>query len=103
MSINFTSKMATKKLVQYVAVRKDLSASLSWPTGAVIAQACHACTGVIVLFKDDPYSIEYTQELDRMHKVVVEVFKFFIVFIFVPYPKKICVINEVQKRCEKSN
>ena len=67
------NKMATRKLVQYVAIRKDLSSSLSWPAGAVIAQACHACTAVIVSFKDDPYSVEYTQELDRMHKVVVEV------------------------------
>lgn len=62
--------MATRKFVQYVVVRKDL---LNWPTGAVIAQACHACTAVIVLFRDDPYTLEYTKEVDNMHKVVVEV------------------------------
>ena len=66
--------MATKKIVQYVAVRKDLSSVLKWPTGAVIAQACHACTAVVISYKDDPYTLEYVQELDRMHKVVVEVF-----------------------------
>ena len=65
--------MAARRLVQYVAIRGDLSSSLNWPAGAVIAQACHACTAVIVSFRDDPNTIEYTEELDRMHKVVVEV------------------------------
>ena len=68
--------MAARKLVQYVAIRGDLSSSLNWPAGAVIAQACHACTAVICSFKDDPNTLEYTEELDRMHKVVVEVCKF---------------------------
>lgn len=29
-------------LVQYVVLRKDLTAKLNWPLGAVVAQACHA-------------------------------------------------------------
>lgn len=29
-------------LVQYVVVRRDLTAVLQWPLGAVVAQACHA-------------------------------------------------------------
>ena len=65
--------MAAKRLVQYVAIRKDLSSTLSWPAGAVIAQACHACTAVIVLYRDDCHTEDYVQELDRMHKVIVEV------------------------------
>lgn len=32
----------TGPLVQYVVVRRDLSTSLNWPLGAVVAQACHA-------------------------------------------------------------
>ena len=83
--------MATKKLVQYVAIRRDLSSSLSWPAGAVIAQACHACTAVIVSYKDDPYSVEYTQELDRMHKVVVEVY--FSIFLY--FSHEICFVFTV--------
>ena len=65
--------MASKKFVQYVAIRKDLSVSMKWPTGAVIAQACHACTAVVFSFRDDPYTQEYTKNLDSMHKIVVEV------------------------------
>ncbi|XP_028404308.1 putative peptidyl-tRNA hydrolase PTRHD1 [Dendronephthya gigantea] len=65
--------MATRKLVQYIAIRKDLSSTLNWPAGAVIAQACHACSAVIVSYKDDPYTVDYVQDLDRMHKVIVEV------------------------------
>ena len=68
------NNMATRKLVQYVAIRKDLSSTLNWPAGAVIAQACHACTAVIVSYKDDPYTVDYLQDLDRMHKVIVEVY-----------------------------
>ncbi|XP_031548848.1 putative peptidyl-tRNA hydrolase PTRHD1 [Actinia tenebrosa] len=60
------------KLVQYVVVRGDLLRSMSWPTGAVIAQACHACSAVIWLFKDDPNTIEYAKDIDHMHKVVLE-------------------------------
>jgi peptidyl-tRNA hydrolase len=61
------------KLVQYVVVRGDLLRSLEWPTGAVIAQACHACSAVIWQFKDDPNTIDYTEDIDNMHKVVLEV------------------------------
>lgn len=61
------------KLVQYVVVRGDLLHSMKWPTGAVIAQACHACSAVIWQFKDDPNTIEYTKDIDHMHKVVLEV------------------------------
>lgn len=56
-------------LVQYVLVRSDLK----WPTGALIAQACHACTAVMHLYKDDPNVQAYTEDYQRMHKVVLEV------------------------------
>ena len=63
----------SSQLVQYVIVRGDLLRLLSWPTGAVIAQACHASTAVLWTYRTDPHTIEYTSELDHMHKVVLEV------------------------------
>ena len=60
-------------IVQYVLVRSDLFTKLEWPTGAVIAQACHACSAVTHLFHDDDESQLYFSDLDRMHKVVLDV------------------------------
>ncbi|KAF6211677.1 hypothetical protein GE061_012191 [Apolygus lucorum] len=60
-------------IVQYVLVRGDLITKLQWPLGAVIAQACHACTAVTHLFHDDELTQEYLKDLDNMHKVVLEV------------------------------
>ncbi|XP_074656329.1 putative peptidyl-tRNA hydrolase PTRHD1 [Tubulanus polymorphus] len=65
--------MAAPTIVQYVIVRSDLISVLKWPTGAVIAQACHACSAVIHLFHDDPKTQEYLNDLDRMHKVILQV------------------------------
>lgn len=59
-------------LVQYVVVRGDLSKTLEWPLGAIIAQACHACTAVIHLFYNDSNTQAYLADLDSMHKVVLE-------------------------------
>ena len=60
-------------MIQYVVVRGDLLKVLKWPVGALIAQACHACSAVIHLFHEDPNTVEYTKDLDRMHKVILEV------------------------------
>ena len=60
-------------LVQYIVVRSDLLHTLNWPVGAVIAQACHACSAVMHLYHDDPNTKLYTSDLDRMHKIVLEV------------------------------
>lgn len=62
-----------RKLVQYVVVRGDLTKILQWPTGALIAQACHACTAVTWQYKDDKNTEDYTRDIDNMHKVVLEV------------------------------
>lgn len=70
----FGYKMAaptTRVLVQYVVVRSDLLTELQWPIGAVIAQACHASSAVVHLFRDDPNTVAYTENLDSMHKVVL--------------------------------
>ncbi|KAK3887265.1 hypothetical protein Pcinc_008620 [Petrolisthes cinctipes] len=60
-------------LVQYVVVRTDLLTSLSWPVGAVIAQACHATTAVTHLYHQDDNTQRYLADLDNMHKVVLGV------------------------------
>ncbi|XP_055478921.1 putative peptidyl-tRNA hydrolase PTRHD1 [Psammomys obesus] len=60
-------------LVQYLVLRKDLSqAPFSWPTGALVAQACHAATAALHLHRDHPHTAAYLQELGRMRKVVLE-------------------------------
>lgn len=46
---------------------------LQWPLGALMAQACHACTAVTHLFYQDPNTQNYLSDLDNMHKVVLEV------------------------------
>lgn len=60
-------------VVQYVLIRGDLMKTLNWPIGAVVAQACHACTAVIHMFYNDPYTQSYLMELDSMHKIILEV------------------------------
>lgn len=60
-------------LVQYVIVSGELIKTLNWPLGAVIAQCCHATTAVGHLYRDDEESKNYFNDLDNMHKVVLEV------------------------------
>ncbi|XP_040283065.1 putative peptidyl-tRNA hydrolase PTRHD1 [Bufo bufo] len=60
-------------LVQYVVLRRDLQSNLGWPLGALVAQACHASSAVIHLHYQQPQTQAYLQELDTMHKVVLEV------------------------------
>lgn len=62
----------SSQLVQYVVVRGDLLRLLSWPIGAVIAQACHASTAAQWMHRDDSNTLQYTSDLDNMHKVVLE-------------------------------
>ncbi|XP_063980773.1 putative peptidyl-tRNA hydrolase PTRHD1 isoform X3 [Diachasmimorpha longicaudata] len=59
-------------IVQYVIVRGDLTKTMQWPVGAVIAQACHACTAVTHLFYNDEHTQAYLSDLDNMHKVILE-------------------------------
>ena len=77
------AKQAGLKLVQYVAVRGDLVKE--WPLGAIVAQACHASTAVMHMFKDDPHTIEYLSDLDRMHKVVLKVCTIFVLTKIILY------------------
>jgi peptidyl-tRNA hydrolase len=63
----------TTNIVQYVIVRKDVLKTFKWPVGALIAQACHACTAVIHVFYQNSDTQSYLKDLDRMHKVILEV------------------------------
>lgn len=67
------------QLIQYIVVRGDLLKVQNWPLGALITQCCHAATAVNYLFRDDPLTQKYFEDLDNMHKVVLEVslFSFF--------------------------
>lgn len=65
--------MSSSPIVQYVILRGDLIKGLQWPVGALVAQACHATTAAIHLFYQDPVAQEYLQDLDNMHKIVLEV------------------------------
>ncbi|XP_029650041.1 putative peptidyl-tRNA hydrolase PTRHD1 [Octopus sinensis] len=60
-------------IVQYIVVRKDLLEKLSWPLGAVIAQACHACSAVLHQHQDDAGCKEYLEKIDSMHKVILQI------------------------------
>ena len=59
-------------LVQFVVVRRDLLKTMEWPVGSVIAQACHACTAVIWVHRDDGDVQSYLSDMPHMHKVVKE-------------------------------
>ncbi|XP_039750599.1 putative peptidyl-tRNA hydrolase PTRHD1 [Pararge aegeria] len=60
-------------IVQYVLLRSDLMKELGWSIGALVAQACHASTAVLHLYKEDENTIKYLRDLENMHKVVLEV------------------------------
>lgn len=64
--------MSAANIVQYVIVRSDLLKEKGWSVGALIAQACHAVTAVTHLFRDDEDSKRYLDDMDNMHKVVLE-------------------------------
>ena len=59
-------------LIQYVVLRKDLWATDGWPLGSIVAQACHASSAAMHLFRDDPATQAYLADVDHMHKVVLE-------------------------------
>lgn len=66
-------KQGAAHLVQYIALRGDLLKVRKWPIGAMVAQGCHASTAVIHMYRDHSNVMEYLSDLDRMHKVVLEV------------------------------
>ncbi|CAG4967128.1 unnamed protein product [Colias eurytheme] len=59
--------------VQYILLRSDLLKDLGWSIGALVAQACHASSAVLHVYRDDENTINYLGDLDNMHKVVLEV------------------------------
>ncbi|KAJ2316109.1 hypothetical protein IWW52_003811 [Coemansia sp. RSA 2704] len=53
----------------FVVMRKDLA---KWPLGSIVSQGCHAATAVLWKHRDDERVRSYTNNLDSMHKVVLE-------------------------------
>ncbi len=54
-------------LIQYIVLRKDLN----WPTGALIAQSCHASSAALHIFATDHLTQLYLNDLDNMHKCIL--------------------------------
>ncbi|KAL6651336.1 hypothetical protein ACP70R_010261 [Stipagrostis hirtigluma subsp. patula] len=67
------AKEAGDVLVQYVVLRRDLADA--WPLGSVVAQGCHAAVAAVWAHRDHPDTAAYCgpDNLDRMHKVTLEV------------------------------
>jgi hypothetical protein len=55
-------------LVQYVVLRSDLWSKEKWPLGSVAAQACHAATAAMWMFREDAHTLAYCSDIDRMRK-----------------------------------
>lgn len=64
--------MSSNGIVQYIIVRGDLLKELGWPSGALIAQACHAVTAVTHIFYNDDCTQKYLSDIDNMHKIVLD-------------------------------
>lgn len=79
--------------MQYVLVRGDLTRTLKWPSGAVMAQACHACVAVVHTYYSDPDMQAYLKDLGNMHKVVLEVSPIVINILCIRYA--VCVCDDV--------
>ena len=58
-----------EKYVQYIVLRTDLVKT--WPTGAFVAQACHASTAAIAKFQSDPNTKAYISDLENMTKITL--------------------------------
>lgn len=56
------------RIVQYIVVRTDLN----WNSGALMAQACHACVASVVSTWDEPNTKEYVKDLNNMHKIILK-------------------------------
>lgn len=69
----YQKEKMSNSIVQYVLLRSDLLKELGWSIGALVAQACHASTAVLHLYREDENTIKYLNDLDNMHKVVLEV------------------------------
>ena len=57
-------------LCMYILLRRDFTPK--WSAGALVAQACHASTAALWLYRDDPATQAYVSRLDDMRKVVLE-------------------------------
>eukprot|EP01070_Trichotokara_eunicae_P000906 Trichotokara_eunicae@DN1333_c0_g1_i1.p1 len=64
-----SGEVENEELVQYIIVRNDLT---EWPSGALIAQACHASIAAIYENYNEPNTQSYLKNLPTMNKRVVQ-------------------------------
>lgn len=60
-------------IIQYIVLRKDLWAEKKWPLGSVVAQACHASTAAMHMFRDDADTVSYLQVRIAAHMFYCQV------------------------------
>ncbi|KAL8425382.1 hypothetical protein Efla_003610 [Eimeria flavescens] len=65
----------SEPLIQYVVLRRDLKTDLSWPLGAVVAQACHAAVAALGSAIEDHSAVarQYLADGCNMRTVVLQV------------------------------
>ncbi|CAF0842310.1 unnamed protein product [Didymodactylos carnosus] len=68
-----SSLIDTSPIVQYILLRGDLKKSKSYNDGALIAQACHACSAILFKTLDDVYTVNYLNDTANMHKIILNV------------------------------
>lgn len=71
---SLVTRMATSienPIVQYIILRRDLKKMKNYNDGAIIAQACHASTAILYKTIDDEITKLYLNDLDRMHKIIL--------------------------------
>ena len=71
--MSMAGKQGAAQLVQYICLRGDLLRAQKWPVGAMVAQGCHASMAVMHVNRDHTNVVQYLSDIDRMHKVVLEV------------------------------
>jgi peptidyl-tRNA hydrolase len=59
-------------LTMYIILRKDLLKLAGWTSGSIIAQASHGVSKAIWKYKDHEATRNYLDNMDHMHKVVLE-------------------------------
>ncbi|KAJ2999893.1 hypothetical protein HDV02_001412 [Globomyces sp. JEL0801] len=59
-------------LTIYVILRRDLL-KLGFGPGSMISQACHGTSKLLWEYKNDPQVIEYMNDIENMHKVILEI------------------------------
>ena len=60
-------------LTQIIFIRKDLIKKNKFTNGMLMAQACHASLKSVWLFKDEPKTKLYLDDIENMSKVILSI------------------------------